>query len=609
MSERTSSRANHGVALCVLGPIEILHGEVSVPIGSAKQRLLLGVLLLHANQVLSAAALLDELWADDPPASASKMLQILVSRIRKKLDADDAAQIVTRAPGYCAQVAVEQLDCLHFEALARRGIDALKRDPAAAMSDLEDALGLWRGEPLSDVSCGPRAQAAIARLQERWLAVAEARIDAGFALGRHAELTSDLADLVRAHPFHERFAAQEMLALYRSGRQAEALDVFRRTRAALHDELGIEPGAELRALEVDILNQDVGQPHGTPPPEPSDARPLDLPSTSKAAAEPPRNPPARRRRLALTASAAVAAALAGAGLATFLPGSTPSRAAAQPRSVAIFDGSTARLVSDIRVGANPGALAADAGIAWVANRDDRTVSQLDIASGRIVRTVGIGRTPSSVSAQGNRVWIGDGFDGTLTRILVPDNEVSSPFYPGPQIGGLLAVLATPNDLWVGLADNQILRLDPASLQVKARITVPHRVFALAADNSALWSIDFNSDGVTRIDPTTMAITVTTLPSRPHAITTGGGGVWVTTAGDDRLWRIDPANGQVTGSTPLGIDPGALIFGAGAVWVSSTTTGVIDRIDPSTRELVRTLRLGHNIGGIVSSGNDLLVTVD
>src|SRR5579859_2754786 len=507
MGERASSRATHGVDFRVLGPIEIRRDGVSVAIGSAKERALLGALLLQANHVVSTTALLDELWADDPPASASKMLQILVSRIRKKLDPDGEAQIVTRMPGYCAQIEVEHLDSLRFEVLARRGIDALQHDPAAAITDLEAALALWRGEPMSDVTCGPRAQAAIARLQDRWLAVAEARIDAGFALGRDAELTADLADLVRAHPFHERFAAQQMLALYRSGRQAEALDVYRRTRAALRDELGIEPGAELRALEVDILNQDVGPSRATSTQARNEAPEVDVPSADGAVAQPPRVARLRRRHVFVVA-AAVIAAVPAAVVAVVSSGSAPANGIVHARSLAVFDGTTARLIRDIHVGVNPGAIAIDAGAAWVANRDDRTVSQVDINSGRILRTVGIGRTPISVSVDAGRVWIGDGFEGTLTRILIPYNEVSSPFFPGPSIGGLLAVLATPDDLWVGVADNQILRLDPASLRVKARIPLRYRAFAFAADNNALWSIAYQSDDVSRIDPARMAISVT-----------------------------------------------------------------------------------------------------
>ena len=609
MADRAGTHATRRAEFRVLGPIELRRDDVPVGIGSAKQRALLGVLLLYPNQVLSTEALLDELWSDEPPASASKMLQILVSRIRKNLDARDAAmQIVTRTPGYIAQVAADRLDSLRFQTLARRGIEALPQDPASAIVDLETALGLWRGEPLADISCGPRAQAAITRLEQLRLAAAEARIDAGFALGRHAELTSDLADLVRMHPFRERFAAQLMVGLYRTGRQAEALEVYRRSRTALRDELGIEPGAELRALEADILNQDLGEPATSTVRARLETPPPDLAPPGTAVAERPPSQRGRHRSRAAWAGAVAVVIVAGV-LLTVLPDSRKAGASLRPRSLAVFDASTMRLTGDIAVGANPGAVAVDGTTVWVANRDDRTVTQVDLGTRSILRTVGIGRAPLTISIDQHRVWIGDGFDGTLTRILSPYNQVSSPFFPGPSIAGLLAVQVSPDDLWVGLANDEILRLDPTNLHVKSAIAMSHRVFALAADSRNLWSIAFQSDDVSRIDPARAAVNaVTTLQTPPHSITVGGGSVWVTTADDDRLWRINPSDSQVTGSVPLGNDPGEVVYGAGAVWVSSTA-GVIDRIDPSTMELVRTVRVGHNVGGMASFGNDLLITVD
>jgi DNA-binding SARP family transcriptional activator len=244
--------------LRILGPLEVRDGERSIALGGAKQRALLAILLLHANEVVSADRLIDELWGDDPPATAAHTIQVYVSNLRKALrQAAGREVVVTRPPGYVVETSPDELDLTRFERLVALGQSELGRGDAAAAADtLTEALALWRGQPLADFAYDRFAQTAIARLEELRISANEARIEADLALGRHALLVPELQALVAAHPLRERLRAQLMLALYRCGRQADALDVFQEARRALVDGLGIDPGPALQQLEHAILNQD-----------------------------------------------------------------------------------------------------------------------------------------------------------------------------------------------------------------------------------------------------------------------------------------------------------------------------------------------------------------
>ena len=232
----------------ILGPLQVRAGDRVLRITGRRQRALLGILLLNANRVVSAERLLDELWARELPKSGLKALQVRVSQLRRRLAAEGAADpISTEPPGYVVRLDPERLDLLRFERLVEQGRRALAAGEASeADTVLREALGLWRGPPLADLQFEPFAQQAIAQLEELRLGAQEDRIEAGLALGRHAELVPELEALVVAHPLRERLRAQLMLALYRAGRQADALGVYRDTRRLLSGELGIEPTAELR---------------------------------------------------------------------------------------------------------------------------------------------------------------------------------------------------------------------------------------------------------------------------------------------------------------------------------------------------------------------------
>ena len=238
----------------VLGPLEARDERGEIPLAGHRPRALLALLLLHANEVVPADRLIDELWGDDSPDGAAGALRVNVSRLRKALPPE---VLETRAPGYVVRVEPDALDLHRFERLVDEGRSLLARGLVTdAAGRLRDALSLWRGPALADFAYESFAQAAIGRLEEIRLAATELRIEADLTLGRDDELIAELEALVAEHPLRERLRTFLMTALYRSGRQAEALDAYQDARRALVDELGIEPGTGLQELERAILRQD-----------------------------------------------------------------------------------------------------------------------------------------------------------------------------------------------------------------------------------------------------------------------------------------------------------------------------------------------------------------
>ena len=275
----------------ILGPLDALHEGREVALGGSKQRALLALLLLHANEVVSTDRLIDELWGESPPAAAAKSVQVQVSRLRKALAAATGGaldeHVVTRERGYELQLPPERSTLAASSACPPRGAPSSRaagRGQAAAT--LEEALALWRGPCLADFAYEAFAQSEIARLDELRVGTQELLIEARLALGGHAEMVGLLEALIGEHPYRERLRAQLMLALYRSERQADALQAFQDARIKLVEELGIEPGERLRELERAILAQDPGlslpAAESAPEPIPETAAPETVPAQSEA---------------------------------------------------------------------------------------------------------------------------------------------------------------------------------------------------------------------------------------------------------------------------------------------------------------------------------------
>ena len=275
----------------VLGPLKVIAQGREVALPAAKHRALLAALLVRANQAVSAEGLIDALWEGRPPASAGKTLQTYVSQLRRELEPAAVAghwlALRTAEGGYRLHVDADSLDSGRFEQLAEEGRRALSRaDLASAAAWLREGLALWRGPAYGDLAIAPFARGEAARLEELRLVAVEWRIEAELALGGAAGLVAELEDLVGREPFRERLWGHLMLALYRAGRQAEALSAYRRFRGNLADQLGIEPGPDLRRLEEQILRQDPGLELVTPPAGPRD----DPPRLPPGLATPPKSP-------------------------------------------------------------------------------------------------------------------------------------------------------------------------------------------------------------------------------------------------------------------------------------------------------------------------------
>jgi DNA-binding SARP family transcriptional activator len=241
----------------ILGPLEVRGESGPVAVAGVKPRAVLAMLLLHANEPVSAERLASALWGEEVPAGAVKTVQVHVSRLRKALADPDA--VVTTPAGYRLRVRPGELDAERFARSVeegRRALDAGDAERAAVL--VREGLALWRGPALADLAFEPFASAEIARLEEERLAALEARVDADLAAARHGELIAELQQLTAEHPWRERVHAQLMLALYRSGRQADALDAYRKARRILVEQLGLEPGPELHDLNQAMLVHDPG---------------------------------------------------------------------------------------------------------------------------------------------------------------------------------------------------------------------------------------------------------------------------------------------------------------------------------------------------------------
>ncbi|MGH3870324.1 MAG: BTAD domain-containing putative transcriptional regulator [Pseudonocardiaceae bacterium] len=244
----------------VLGPLEVLDQHRRIEVSSTKERLLLAVLVVHANQLVSAERLIEVLWGAEPPATAANTLQTHVSHLRRALEPDRAPRaqdgvLRTRRQGYLLAAAPDAIDAVRFERLARAGRDALPADPERAAETLNRALALWRGEPLGEFRFELFAQAEITRLVELHSIVLEDRAEAELALGRHAALCSELTRAVTEYPLRERLWSQLIRAMYRCGRQADALGAYARLREQLKEQLGIDPSPQLVRLHEAVLAQ------------------------------------------------------------------------------------------------------------------------------------------------------------------------------------------------------------------------------------------------------------------------------------------------------------------------------------------------------------------
>jgi DNA-binding SARP family transcriptional activator/ABC-type branched-subunit amino acid transport system substrate-binding protein/streptogramin lyase len=566
----------------ILGPLEMYIEGQRIEIRGGKQRELLAALLVNANEIVSPDRLIDDLWGVSPPPTAAKTLQAHVSRLRTALGSSSAA-LETHGHGYLLRLGPGELDAETFRSSLEEGRRELARgDPAAAAETLGVALALWRGPALPEFRYADFAQAEIARLEELRLSAQEERVDAELALGRHDELVVELEALVAEHPLRERLRGQLMLALYRSGRQAEALQAYQEGRRALAEELGLEPSESLQSLERRILEHDpeLAAPEGPP-------RPRLIPASAW------RHP----RRFALVGALVLAAAVALGVYQAKRGGGDAVEAAA---AVAL-DPDSGEVASRIPLGTSPSRVAVGNGATWVLDADDRTISRVD-AETREVRTFSTSATPTDVAVSDDALWITnapvdpktsavkDWLPASISRLDPESGQVINTIKLRPAPGGHVPnafpgvsvqhIAVSPGGVWVINRDLSVSRIDPATAREVAHVDDVEAINVAAGDGQ-VWVTE--EQGLVEIDPGTNKVArripmdTGFLPS----LAVGGGAVWAADPENGKVWRID--TGAKTTRRPVELDTwvNSVAFGADAVWATNEIADTVYRIDPRT----------------------------
>ena len=583
----------------ILGPLEVEEEGRVLKLGGAKQRGLLALLLLHANEAVSRDRLIDELWGDQPPETAATAIQVHVSQLRKALGRD---VIVTQPPGYLIRVRNGELDLERFE----RSVSRARAAAAAEAAELlRDALALWRGVPLAELDAS-FARAERVRLEEQRLAALEQRIDADLELGRHAQLVPELEGLVREHPLRERLRGQLMLSLYRCGRQAEALDVYRSGRRLLDEELGLEPGEELRRLERAILEQDES----------------------------------------LSASAA--------------PALTKPQAAQVPTGTVTFlftdiEGST-RLVQEL--GDGYGALLEQHhslvrhaleqhGGEEVDNQGDafffafRRARDAVRGAVEVQKGLALAGWPKGATVR-VRIGIHTGEPGLAETGYHGLDVIRAARISGSAHGGQILVSSATRDL-VGDALEDVTFDDLGEHRLKD-LEQPQRIFQVGAPGLPANFPPLETTDVARVmriggrEQELAAAAEAVLETEERrvrlfrrsrvvaavgalllagalagvvvALTSGSGGSTVTVV-PNSVVVLDTKRAQLGGDVPIGGRPVSLAVGDDAVWVANADDGTISRIDPDTHRVVKTIGLGADVNDVavgfgsvwVAGGND------
>jgi DNA-binding SARP family transcriptional activator/ABC-type branched-subunit amino acid transport system substrate-binding protein/streptogramin lyase len=559
-----------------LGALEVEVDGVVAELGGARQRAVLAVLLIHANEPVATDRLVSESWGETAPATATKTAQVYVSRLRRTLGNDT---LTTTPGGYILRVPRGALDTDELEDVRARAREA---DPREAARLLRQGLALWRGPPYADLRYEAALQTEITRLEELRLTTLEERIEADLAAGEASQLGPELEALVREHPLRERLRAFLMLALYRSGRQAEALETYRHGRQLLHSELGLEPGPELRELERAILAHDPA---------------LDGPQRAI------RRTAQRRSGAVLAAGGALllAAALTAVILVRDRGGAETSSGGAGAEAL---DPQTGKLLATVPLGTAPSTIAVGAGAVWVLDADDKTISVIDPNTRSLESVFSTSSTPTDLAAGAGALWIGNAFrklpfsstsyPESVSR-LDPDVRVVEVTIPLPRpsvvtydttssgLNQQQHIAVTSDAVWVIGADLSVSRIDSRTNQHVGRVK-GLKAINIAAGDGGLWVIEYGGTAVARIDPRTNTITrrIEVAARALTSLAVGARDVWAADPFGGLVWRIDTGP-NLQRTIPLDVGVTWVAVGAGAVWATNEVAGLVHRIDPNTNE--------------------------
>jgi YVTN family beta-propeller protein len=594
----------------LLGRLQVVDDGHEVALPPGQPRALLTLLALHPGEALATDRIVDALWSGSPPPSAPGVVQTYVSRLRKLLG---DASIRTIGRGYALELNGGMRDIDEVTRLRQR---ARGEPPEDAVTTLRDALALFRGRPLQDVADHEFAQAELRRLDELRTAILSERLDLQLSLGRHAEVLPELESLVEADPLDEAMRARLMLALYRCGRQAEALETYREGHAEL-DQLGLEPGGPLRSLQRAILGHDpsLAPPATGHPPAPGDT---DEPT--------PTAPLVRRRTAKLVAVlGGVLVVLAGAAIVLALRDDGPAELTVPKNSVAVIDPATDRVVAAIPVGVRPAWVTAGAGAVWVTNTEDQTVSRIDPESLAVTASIGLGFEPSDIVAVGDHIWVVGGYDHVLWRIdadglprrKLTFEEQFLPLPAGYEKGP--ATLATDGEsLWLAHG-KEVTRLDGVTGEVRGTIEAGGMWAAPVGMGTRGYVFDrFETGGklaseydqfVQLFDPKRLVRTGRIATSTYVSdILVAGGSAWIALPTADAIWEVDDSRGILVRTFPAGDNPMQVAFADDALWVTNMAEGVVRRIHPRSGEVEEVIDIGHTPIGIAVTDGRLFVTV-
>jgi branched-chain amino acid transport system substrate-binding protein len=493
--------------------------------------------------------------------------------------------LVTRAPGYALEIVPEQVDLERFRVLVEQGRGELDVSPDVAAQTLRRALALWRGPALADLASEPFAADATRALEEEQLAALESRIDADLACGQHAELVGELAALVRANPLRERLRAQLMLALYRSGRQSEALDAYSDARQTLVAELGLEPGPELQKLQQAILTHD----------------------ESLRAPQPPTR--RRRRRWMALVATAVGSALLAVAVAAFAlrdDDAAGSSAVVGDGTVIAIDAKSGDVERRIPAGRTPSALAVGADGLWLVDADARTVLHV-VPSSRVIETLATGATPTDIAFGAGSLWVANGRRlegaqfvgpvGTAVARIDATTRTERAAVRLPRVEGSVSNLvdnhlAVSSDaLWAVAPDFSVVRVDAITGAITATTrAVP--AAAVAAGTAGVWVLGVDGSVARLHERTAKPVFRTRVPATSvGSIAVGRDAVWVTSPADGMLWRIGGGRRAALGAIELDRGVSDIVVGEDEIWVANPLSGALLRVDAASARLERTIDLG------------------
>jgi DNA-binding SARP family transcriptional activator/streptogramin lyase len=577
----------------VLGPLEVSAAGRPLSLGGRKQRTVLALLLLHANELVPRERLIDALWEEAPPAEAEASLRVYVARLRKLLAAATNGRPIleTNANGYILRVEPETLDLERFRRLVAHG-------------DFAEALELWRGPALADLAEEEWARRESGVLEELRLNALEERIDADLAAGQQSDLIAELEMLVDEHPYRERFLRQLMVALYRCGRQPDALRAYVRARDELRERFGLEPTRELKELERQILVQDPA---------------LDRLQTPDVEAATSRRGSRFRRGALLAVAVGVVLVLAATmlALAREAPEPTAEAVALKGNSVVGVDPDTGRVLGEVPLGGRPSGLAVGLGSVWVGNVDDETLLRVNPRTRRVVETIGLGAAPTELAVGGGSVWVLSLEANALLQVDPSINQAVEtiplpPIEPFVGASHISQIAFARGSLWLRTwpPTAALMRMDPRTHS----ITIVRRdVVRISSNGQSLWALlGIEANRVQRLYPPGDVIGLDRVGSIPglSGLAADERAVWVTSRGgvvprwaEGTLWRIDPTTGRVISSIVLEHASAGIALGPKAVWIVSID-GYVLRVDPDAERVTRKIALGlypPNVSGTIVAG--------